>query len=535
MVTSWTTDVIRDRLPALTEDLKAGDVTLFVGAGLSHNAGLPLWEELMAPLAAELGLESTTNPVAIAQYYVDAHAQGRYLLNKHVVRQLRKSPVTFSLPHALIKELPLRNIITTNFDELVERALSQEPERSHRVIVADEDLAYLSGGELPVLKVNGSIVRPDSLVLTRQDFESYSDKRPAITDYLRTTLATSTILFIGTSMRDPAFERFNAEVLRKLGQHRRAFYLLVHGASKFEVQDYKTRGIELISLDTSLHELGNEVTKFLESFVHVATTEVPQHRESLKLAQAARVDQSRIQIQLEPKYQTLLVSRLGTGLSLQVNPDHVDSTHRYLSIERTDLLDYESGNFVSLRRLHGTNLSERLSSYVVYSESSEKKLSFSQTDVRAYDVSTREPLAVEPFNEKSEMMFTHAFKIFFPNPISPEEEFDLVYRITLPGELQVLSSKNEIMSISLSRIARQVEQLRFSVCLNFRPASASVECLDQEGSRVPLKGPAPRIGHYTPSAWYESSLDLSWSSPPYAIAWGCDLPDSKLYIINYRV
>lgn len=530
MATSWTAADVEQRLPALAAELKSGDVTLFVGAGLSRNAGLPLWTDLLSPLAVELGLDSDTDPVTVAQYYTNAHAQGRYLLNSHVVRQLRHTTPTFTLSHALIKELPLRAILTTNFDELIERTLALEPERRHHAIVDDEDLAYLSDRDLAVVKVNGSITRPNSLILTREDFESYTEIRPAITNYLKNILATSTLLFVGTSLRDPAFSSFNAEVLRKLGTHRRAFYSVVANASKYETEDYKKRGIELISLDARSEEVGVEITKFLECLVHVARAKeknfTPVH-ESASL--------SPLPIQFTPKYQTLLVSRLGTGLSLQVNADHVDRSHHYSLVERTDLLDYTSGDFVSLRRLSGVNLSERLSSHIIYSESSERKLTFSQAGIVAFDYATKQPLVVEPLRDKDEMVFTVAYKLFFPRPLSPGETFDIVHRITLPGELAVLSPKNEIMSISLSRITKGVDKLCFNVCLNFHPSTVVIECLDGQGTRVACKGSTPDVKKYIPEQWYEQKLDIRWTTEPSIVSWECDEPDSSLYIINYRV
>ena len=102
----------RAAFPGSGGELKSGDVTLFAGAGLSSNAGLPLWDELMLPLANELGLDPDTDPINIAQYYSEAHVQGRYLLNKHIVRELRGAQPKFSFIHMLIKELPLKAIIT---------------------------------------------------------------------------------------------------------------------------------------------------------------------------------------------------------------------------------------------------------------------------------------------------------------------------------------------------------------------------------------------------------------------------------------
>jgi hypothetical protein len=516
---SWTSDIIARRFPALVEELKSGDVTLVAGAGLSSNAGLPLWGELMLPLANELGLDPDTDPINIAQYYCDAHAQGRYLLNKHIVRELRSARPRFSFIHTLIKELPLKAIITTNFDSLIERALARDPERPHRVIVSDEDLSYHSDRDLPLIKANGCMTRPESLVLTVQDFEAYAERRPVLTGYLKNLMATSTLLFVGTSLRDPAFGGFNAEVLRRLSQHRRAFYSIVPSTNKYETQDFRVRGIELIDLEAQGDEVGDSLTEFLESLVRLV------RRRPMSVQEPAERD---------PSYLNLMNSRLGSGLSLQVDPDRVDRIHHYSLVERTDLLDYASGDFVSARRLTGVNESDLLSAHVVYSESSERKLTFSDVKVTAFDALTREPLIIEPLDDRDLAMFTHGYKILFGQPLSPGERFDIVYSLTLRGELLDLSPVNEIMSVSLARITRDVEKLRFNVCLNFRPKMVRLECFDDQGSRVPRKGVSPRVGPYEPSEWYEDLFDIAWSAEPTAIRWECLKPEGALYIINYH-
>jgi SIR2-like domain len=516
---SWSSDVIARRFPALVEELKSGDVTLFAGAGLSSNAGLPLWRELMLPLANELGLDPEADPTTIAQYYSDAHVQGRYLLNSHIVRQLRTVRPKFSFIHMLIKELPLRAIVTTNFDNLIERALARDPERPHRVIISDEDLSYHSDRDLPVIKANGCIARPESLVLTVQDFESYAERRPVLTGYLKNLMATSTLLFLGTSLREPAFGAFNTEVLHHLSLHRRAFYSVVSNTNKYEAGDFRERGIELIDLEAQQDEIGDALTDFLESLVRLAR---PRPRS---------IHEVRVR---EPGYLNLINSRLGSGLSLQVDPDHIDHIHRYSLVERTDLLDYASGDFVSVRRLTGTNESDLLSAHLIYSESSEHKLRFADVKITAFDAITREPLIVEPLDDRDLATYTHGYRILFARPLSPGEHFDIVYSINLHGELLNLSPVNEIMSVSLVRITRHIELLRFNVCLNFRPQMARLECLDDQGALVASEGDLPSIGSFEPTEWYEELLNIDWSADPTVIRWQCAAPRNSLYIIHYR-
>lgn len=230
----------------------------------------------------------------------------------------------------------------------------------------------------------------------------------------------------------------------------------------------------------------------------------------------------------------LLVSRLGSGLSLRVDPAHVDSAHRYTRVVRHDLLDYQSGDFYSLRRLCGVNVTSKPSAGLVYAESSEARITFEQTETRAYDTASRKRLVVEPLLPSNVPLYQHGFRILFPRAIAPNEEFDITYAIRLPGELAVLSPVEEIMSIALVRWPHGVERLEFKLCLNFEPSSVCGEYLADDGELVQLDD-TPSLEPYSPEQWYERDLDIPWSSEPYLISYAVDQPKAPLYTIRYRV
>jgi DNA-binding SARP family transcriptional activator len=230
----------------------------------------------------------------------------------------------------------------------------------------------------------------------------------------------------------------------------------------------------------------------------------------------------------------LLVTRLGSGLSLQVDPDHIDSTHHYTRVARTDLLDYPSGDFYSLRRLCGINASSEASNGLVYAESSEAKITFDSTETKAYDTGTRKRLIVESLLPSTASLFQHGFRILFPRALAPGEEFDVVFAIRLPGELAVLSPVEEMMSIALVRWEHGVDRLEFNVCLNFEPLAVANEFVGEDGEFAGLPRP-PTLAPYVPKEWYERDLDIPWSSEPYVIACVVEQPTAPMYTIKYRV
>lgn len=237
---------------------------------------------------------------------------------------------------------------------------------------------------------------------------------------------------------------------------------------------------------------------------------------------------------VEPAGYKKLAERLGVNLSTHIEPEHIDKCHRYTVFHRTDLLDYPSGNFYSIRRIHGVNLSEGSTAFLPYVEHSERKVAFFDCRVRAFDINTQEELRVEPFEPDGRKRFAVAFKIFFANSIRPGQRFNIVFAITLPGELDDLHDADEVMSLFLGRIEKGVDKLLFRVCLNFRPTVAFGECVDRKNETAPLDATVMGAAAYTPSEWFEKKLDCNWSAPPFVVSLVADQPRYPLYILHYK-
>src|SRR2546423_15689290 len=91
---------------SLLDAVAGDDLALFVGAGFSKLAGFPLWTQLLEPLLDTMaGLPKDLHPVDGAQYYVNAHAQGRHLLIKHLQKELSIDRMKYAAPLKYIKEL----------------------------------------------------------------------------------------------------------------------------------------------------------------------------------------------------------------------------------------------------------------------------------------------------------------------------------------------------------------------------------------------------------------------------------------------
>jgi hypothetical protein len=227
-------------------------------------------------------------------------------------------------------------------------------------------------------------------------------------------------------------------------------------------------------------------------------------------------------------------NRIATFKSLK-NAYH-DKTHKFTYIFRQDLLDYSSSNgkdFISIRVLKGYNSSNCISDGLIYLECTEYRARCSDIKIRAIDMNTGNPLRVE-FIDRNEKDKYHEFpfKIFFHTPLNKGDSFEIGFIIDMLNELDVLKEDDEIMSISLSRYLKGVDELEFNVCLNFNPSTAHAEHM-KKGDFVYDKNKVV-VEKYEPTLDIEKKFSIEWSAPPYIIRWKCGKPKYSLYAINYR-
>ncbi|CCH89640.1 conserved protein of unknown function; Putative NAD-dependent histone deacetylase domain [Modestobacter italicus] len=203
-----------EALGALAEDLgrraREGELAVFLGAGVSAAAGLPTWEQLLAELAVRAGLDGGSRAGLAGLPPQDAAALlarvlGRDALTAYV--QERFGPGPYSLAHALVAALPVREFVTTNYDPLVELAAA-DIGRPVRVLPFDE----AAPGEPWLLKLHGDAAHPDSVVLTREQYLEFGDHRSALAGVLQSLLLTRHVLFVGTSMLDDDLIRIAHQV-----------------------------------------------------------------------------------------------------------------------------------------------------------------------------------------------------------------------------------------------------------------------------------------------------------------------------------
>lgn len=109
--------------------------------------------------------------------------------------------------HKALVGLDQRIMVTTNFDKLIESAIEQGSSTHYPKIInrlsADAFKMLRDDGRY-LVKMHGSIDDPETFIFTKSEYIAKAFENWIYGEFLRTLLATHTVLFVGFSMSDPA-------------------------------------------------------------------------------------------------------------------------------------------------------------------------------------------------------------------------------------------------------------------------------------------------------------------------------------------
>ena len=205
---------------------RENNCTLFLGAGVSQDAGGPSWNTLLAKSVKRLRKPMTKadfnriykacsmSPIIMGRYIVGNKKQKEILtkyLHDHVLYKdvdTSKSELISAICD-MVSTKKIESIITYNYDNLIETALEQKGIEVASICSKSRSLK----GELPVYHVHGLIPKEDSdvqstPVLSEEDYHAiYRESYHWSNVEQLHALDRNTCFFIGLSMTDPNLRR----------------------------------------------------------------------------------------------------------------------------------------------------------------------------------------------------------------------------------------------------------------------------------------------------------------------------------------
>jgi hypothetical protein len=287
--------IMPTRIPKFEMDQIVGQIRVgrcvpFLGAGanLSSRArryrGLPLGGQLARKLANKLEAKNSTLARLALEWQVRSD---RLSLVNFLTGALRHDPpdpkcVPSPLLQALAKIRSLKLVVTTNYDNLFEKALDIEGRAGdYEVVVqppqgfdATPDVREWLGNlqqqkKLIVYKIHGSFAEPGQandapppLIITEDDYiefltvlgrgkaEEGERGKIGVPQRITTELATSSLLFLGYSLEDWDFRTIHKSLIDSLPWHSSRKSIAIQRASATYWRDYWVKkNVQIFDID----------------------------------------------------------------------------------------------------------------------------------------------------------------------------------------------------------------------------------------------------------------------------------------------
>lgn len=238
-------DLISELAALLVQD----NAVLFVGAAWRQGQG-PLLQTIAEALAAAIDYRGTerTLPAIARDFELE---RGRQALIQTVRDIVERQTATLAPLHEVIADvvLPMTKVITTRFDRGLEQALERAG-KPYVLIIRDTDLPFFDESKVTLIKMQGDITQPDSLVITEDDIEAFLERLPTLSDVVRAFFATKTLIFLGYDLESAQFKRFYKLVTRRLSAYRRPAYAVTGVAlAPREARYWERENVHLVTED----------------------------------------------------------------------------------------------------------------------------------------------------------------------------------------------------------------------------------------------------------------------------------------------
>lgn len=217
-----------NRFQALKKAQTSRNVVPFLGAGLSMPSGFPSWTKFMWDLQAESHVLAADLDELLAAGDYEGAAQlihddlGPALFNKQLQECFDRECNATGAVNLLPLVFSESNVITTNFDKLVESAFLGQSQGFDQTIAGSnllEALRILNTGGRYLLKLHGSCETLANRVLLSSEYtQAYSDVG-TVKRFFSRFLFGKSLLFIGCSLLTDRTIRTMETVVMEEGAH----------------------------------------------------------------------------------------------------------------------------------------------------------------------------------------------------------------------------------------------------------------------------------------------------------------------------
>jgi hypothetical protein len=235
---------------------------LFVGAGTGAHVKDalgqpgPNGDQLARELAAAFGIEVNENYDLAKIAEVVELRKGRTELETFLKKRLSSLE-----PDEVLRwlfSIRWKALFTTNYDRVIERAYELNPnplQRACSVSITPELVPLDARLDVPIYHLHGSLFGPGdpAIIISEADYAKFRERRKMLFEVLKMDAATSTILYVGYSNRDPNWKTVREEMAAEFYPSRMPpAYRIAPGTDALDIEILRASGIETI--DASLEQ-----------------------------------------------------------------------------------------------------------------------------------------------------------------------------------------------------------------------------------------------------------------------------------------
>jgi transcriptional regulator CtsR len=237
-------------------------LVVFAGAGISIDAGVPGWGTLIDEMKSEIDIPNGEQDyLRIAQMYFNERQQKEYIEKVRTV--LKHKKIMYNEIHEAIFKLVPEHILTTNYDDLLEKVIKKES-LPFSVVSKDSEFPYALNANL-LVKIHGDLNHTD-IVLKEDDYIDYSINHPLIEAFIKSVFASKVVLFVGYGFSDLNLKMIIQTVRNILGRDFQNAYLLSIEKNMHPSQrEYlKNKGINVVNYYDAQDDSGNN---YIDSYL----------------------------------------------------------------------------------------------------------------------------------------------------------------------------------------------------------------------------------------------------------------------------
>lgn len=243
---------------------EARGAAVMIGSGFSRFAELsggdarpaPLWADFRDAMATALYPDAPerapVSPLRLAEEFrAERSSFGLDALVRGFVRDEQWLPGNL---HRAVLRLPWADVLTTNWDTLLERTADPLSERRYEPVLTVADIARTRAPR--IVKLHGTFPSLQPFIFTEEDYRTYPQSHAAFVNLVQQTLLENELCLLGFSGDDPNFLAWSGWVRDNLAGNSRRIHLVgVLDIAPSQRRMLEQRNVTVIDLAPLVYDL----------------------------------------------------------------------------------------------------------------------------------------------------------------------------------------------------------------------------------------------------------------------------------------